>query len=301
MDLIRLCVKSLLPLLISTFVYAQQPLDQSNPGIAFVHGTKDHREDAYGTYWKPNFIDSMIEGLHNPDNMFIVHCDFSQYMWHDDAALCVANQLTQFVEERKLTSLTIYTHSDGGNVVRWILSNPTYDRKYMTLKNKISQVIAIAPSSGGTPLADEVLSGGVLETSLAWLLGYLSDAVKQQRVGDMQIFNEEVMLGSTGRPSLPTPFRVIVGTDVIASPFYSSSYCNGYILNSGLKVVQLYLENCSDGFLNCSSQTEAGDVWFHDIEKTESNIPLSHNQSRHSCFGLDKILTSAYAAEGAVK
>ena len=63
------------------------------------------------------------------------------------------------------------------------------------MKNKIKQVIAIAPSSGGTFLADEVLSGGIFETSLAWLLGYISDAVKQQRVGDMMIYNEELLFG----------------------------------------------------------------------------------------------------------
>jgi hypothetical protein len=150
-------------------------------------------------------------------------------------------------------------------------------------------------------LADEVLGGGVFETSLAWLLGYLSDAVKQQRVGDMLIFNEELLLGGKGRPSLSTPFKVIVGTDVYASPFSSSSYCNGYLLNSGLKIAKLYLDSCADGFLNCSSQTSAGELWFYDTEKTENGIPLSHNQSRHSCFGLEQILISALATEGAVQ
>ena len=88
--------------------------------------------------------------------------------------------------DKKISSLTVYTHSDGANVIRWILSNPTYDSRYLTLKNKINQVIAIAPSSGGTPLADEVLNGGVFETSLGLAIRlYLADAVKQQRVGDM--------------------------------------------------------------------------------------------------------------------
>ncbi|BCA96119.1 hypothetical protein TUM19329_24800 [Legionella antarctica] len=280
-----------------TSLQATPPTDE-NQGIAFVHGTRDHREDAYGGYWKTEFIQSVIQRMENPENYFIVHCDFSRYMWHEDAANCTTVQLLTFIADKNISSLTVYTHSDGANIIRWILSNPTYDEKFLRLTHKIKQVIAIAPSSGGTPLADEVLNGGVFETSLAWLLGYISDAVKQQRVSDMLIFNQELLLGGKGRPSLSVPFKVIVGTDVFASPFSSSSYCNGYWHNSGLKIAKLYLDPCSDGFLNCSSQAEAGDVWFYDLDKTENNIPLSHNQSRHSCFGLDEILLTAIAANG---
>ncbi|VEB35574.1 Uncharacterised protein [Legionella sainthelensi] len=183
--------------------------------------------------------------------------------------------------------------------MRWILSNPTYDSRYLQLKNKIDQVIALAPSSGGTPLADALLNGGVFEASLSWLLGYTGDAIKQQRVGDMYIYNEELLFGTKNRPSLPKPFKSVVGTDVIASPLNSSSYCNGYILNSGLKIAKLYLDSCADGFLNCSSQTVAGSIWFYDKDKLEDHLTLSHNQSRHSCFGLEKILTSVIDSEGA--
>ncbi|KTD31176.1 hypothetical protein Lmor_2783 [Legionella moravica] len=299
MDLQRKII-ALCLFLFSTLIQAL-PENTPNPGMALVHGTRDHREDAYGGYWKADFIDSMSKGLAKPENLLVVHCDFSQYMWHEDAANCVADQLLEFINEKNISSMTVYTHSDGANIIRWILSNPTYDGRYLTLKHKINQVIAIAPSSLGTPLADEILGGGVFETSLAWLLGYLSDAVKQQRVGDMLIYNEELLLGGKGRPSLSTPFKVIVGTDVYASPLSSASYCNGYLLNSGLKITKLYLDTCADGFLNCTSQLAAGELWFYDRDKTENNAPLSHNQSRHSCFGFDQILISALSTEGAVQ
>lgn len=275
------------------------PSGDKNPGIAFIHGTNDHREDAYGGYWKEDFIQSVSQGLAKPENNFVVYCDFSKYMWHEDAAQCVSEQLEAFIRGQKISSLTVYTHSDGANVIRFILSHPTYSHSFMILKKKISQVIAIAPSSGGTILADEVLTGGIFAKSLGWLLGYNSDAIKQQRVGDMLLFNQELLLGSIQRPSLPVPFKVVVGTDVNASPFSSSSYCNGYLLNSGLKITKLYLNKCSDGFLNCSSQKAVGTLWFYDKNKTQDNKPLSHNQSRHSCFGLDKILISALDTQGA--
>ncbi|CEG57315.1 hypothetical protein [Legionella fallonii] len=296
MDLRRVLV-TLLLFLFSTLIQAL-PDTYPNPGIAFIHGTRDHREDAYGDYWKIDFIQSVSQGLKKPENHHVVHCDFSRYMWHKDSADCVADQLLEFITEKNISALTIYTHSDGANVIRWILSNPTYDKRYLTLKHKINQIIAIAPSSGGTPLADEVLNGGIFESSLGWLLGYVSDAVRQQRVGDMLIYNQELLLGSKGRPSLSLPFNVIVGTDVHASPFSSASYCNGYFLNSGLKLTKLYLDQCADGFLNCASQAAVGTVWFYDIDKTENNAPLSHNQSRHTCLGLAQILANELATKG---
>lgn len=108
--------------------------------------------------------------------------------------------------------------------------------------------------------------------------------------------NEELLFGTKGRPTLPIPFKAIIGTNVIASPLISASYCNSYLLNSGLKIIKLYLNQCSDGFLNCNSQSAAGEVWFYDKDKLEDGLTLSHNQSRHSCFGLDKILISALGA-----
>ncbi|KTD59305.1 hypothetical protein Lsan_2209 [Legionella santicrucis] len=291
--LITLCL-----LLFSSWIYSL-PEPDGNLGIALVHGTKDHRDDAEGGYWKTDFIQSLIQALPNPENYYVVHCDFSKYMWDEDAAGCTADQLLNFIADKKISSLIVYTHSNGANVIRWILSNPTYDSRYLQLKNKIDQVIALAPSSGGTPLADALLNGGVFEASLSWLLGYTGDAIKQQRVGDMYIYNEELLFGTKSRPTLPKPFKAVIGTDVIASPLNSSSYCNGYILNSGLKIAKLYLDSCADGFLNCSSQTVAGTIWFYDKDKLEDHLTLSHNQSRHSCFGLEKILTSVIDSEGA--
>jgi hypothetical protein len=269
----------------------------NNPGIAFVHGTSDHRTDAFGDYWKIDHVESIANALPNPENYFIVHCDYSKFMWNEEAGGCTSNQLVQFIKEKKITSLTVYTHSNGGNIMRWILSNPTYNKKHMILKEKITQVIALAPSSAGTPLADFILKGPVFGINLAWFMGYESDAAKQQRIGDMQIYNEELLFGTKERPDLPLPFKVIVGTEVSASPFSAASYCNGYLLNLGLKITNLYLDDCADGFLNCSSQEAAGDVWFYDKEQLEDHNGLTHNQSRHSCFGLGEILRSALIKE----
>ena len=88
----------------------------------------------------------------------------------------------------------------------------------------------------------------------------------------------------------PKTFYSVVGTDVDSSPFDGDSYCGGYDLNLGLEVTQAWLSSCSDGFLECTSQSGAGVVWFNDTTYTNGREPLSHNQSRRKCFGLDVIL-----------
>ena len=89
---------------------------------------------------------------------------------------------------------------------------------------------------------------------------------------------------------MPKLFRSVVGTDVDSAIWDADSYCAGYVENVGLETTQNWLNSCSDGFLNCSSQSAAGSVWFQDKTRMAGSEPLSHNQSRRACFGLDTIL-----------
>ena len=258
-------------------------------GVAFVHGT-GHQTDAYNDYWQPTMVNNVRGGLANPANYTVINCDFEQYMWDSRAAGCLATQLTSFINAKHITRLIVITHSNGGNVIRWIMSNPTWDSRYPNIISKIVRVDALAPSSAGTPLADATINGNVFESSLGWLLGYKSDAVRQQQVSWMAYYNGNYLYGTGGRPSLPKLFRSVVGSDVETAVWDSDSYCGGYTLNVGLEVTQAWLDSCSDGFLNCSSQSAAGSVWFKDKSRMAGGEPLSHNQSRRACFGLDTIL-----------
>ncbi|WP_315388442.1 hypothetical protein [uncultured Stenotrophomonas sp.] len=258
-------------------------------GVAFVHGT-GKQTDARADYWQPGIIDTVRQGLPNSANYTVVNCDFEQYMWKPEAAGCLAGQLTTFINARGITKLVVITHSNGGNVVRWILSNPTYDSRYPKLIQTISKVTALAPSSAGTPLADAVLNGNAFEASVGWLLGYQNDAVRMQQVGWMATYNAQNLYGTAGRPALPRPFRAVVGSDVESAVWDSNSYCGGYAQNVGLELTQNWLNSCSDGFLECSSQKAAGSVLFTDKARTQGAEPLSHNQSRRECFGLGAIL-----------
>jgi hypothetical protein len=260
-----------------------------NTGVVFVHGT-GKQTDAANAYWTWDMINAVRQGLPNPDLYLVVNCDFDQYMWTSAAAGCLADQMDRFISANDITDLVVETHSNGGNVMRWILSNPTADPRYPRIINAIRWVNALAPSSLGTPLADAAISGNVFESAVGWLLGYKSDAVRQQQTSWMANYNSTWLLGTAGRPALPKPFYNVVGTDVDSSPFDADSYCGGYTLNVGLEITQAWLASCSDGFLNCTSQAGAGIHWFNDKDVTHDAEPLSHNQSRRQCFGLDTIL-----------
>jgi hypothetical protein len=261
----------------------------ANTGVALVHGT-GKATDAYNDYWKSGFVESVRQGLSNSSNLLVVNCDFEQFMWDSRAAGCLADQLYNFITSKGIDDLVVITHSNGGNVVRWIMSNPTWDSRYPTIINNIRWVNALAPSSKGTPLADAVMQGNIFEKSLGWLLGYKNDAVKQQQESWMAYYNANWLLGTSGRPALPKGFWNVVGTDVESAIWDSDSYCGGYLENVGLETTQNWLDSCSDGFLNCSSQNGAGSLWFYDKDRTKGREPLSHNQSRRKCFNLDVIL-----------
>ncbi len=261
----------------------------ANTGVAFVHGTGS-QTNALNDYWTSEMVNSIRQGLPDQSKYVVINCDFEQFMWTSGAAGCLAGTLYDFINNQNITDLVVLTHSNGGNVMRWIMSNPTWDSRYPTIIGAIRWVNALAPSSLGTPLADAATSGTIFEQAVGWLLGYASDAVKMQQTSWMAYYNSTWLYGTSGRPALPKGFWNVVGTDVETAIWDPDSYCGGYSLNLGLEITQNWLNNCSDGFLECTSQNGAGTLWFNDTDRTNGDESLSHNQSRRKCFGLDVIL-----------
>lgn len=273
----------------SIFMFAAYGPVWAATGVAFVHGT-GNQTNALADYWTADMVNSVSQGLSNPANHVVINCKFEEYMWTEEAAGCLAGQLYSFINSRNIDDLVVITHSNGGNVMRWIMSNPTWDSRYPAIIEAIRWVNALAPSSLGTPLADAVMQGNVFEASLGWILGYQNDAVRMQQTSWMQVYNNEWLYGTAGRPALPKGFWNVVGSNVSAGVFSSNAYCGGYQYQLGLKITRAWLDSCSDGFLNCSSQNGAGYLWFRDDEATSGSRVLSHHQSRRDCFGLDVIL-----------
>jgi len=207
-------------------------------GLAFVHGT-GNQTDAYSDYWTGNFVNSVKAGLPDSSKYTVINCDFDQYMWNTNASGCLAGQLTTFINNNNITDLVLLTHSNGGNVVRWILSNPTWDSRYPAIISKVNKVIAVAPSSLGTPLADAVQQGNFFESALGWLLGYDSDAVKQQQTSWMSYYNQSWLQGTSGRPALPATFKTVVGSDVESAIWDGDSYCAVTTIKWRLKLLKI--------------------------------------------------------------
>jgi hypothetical protein len=262
-------------------------------GLVFVHGTGD-QTNAASSYWSQHNIDWTIPAAYKAGgayagNVLIVNCKFSKYMWDAEAAGCLTTQVTNFITSRGIDKFVFITHSNGGNVVRWIMSNPTYDSRYPALLAKLHYVYAIAPSSAGTALANAAVTGTAFESAVAWLLGYVGDAIKMQQTSWMTTYNANNLYGTTGRPALGT-FWVIAGGGVNVSPTSASGTCGGFDLQMGLKTTNGWLSGSADGFLTVASQMAAGSFWFEDKTLTNNRWTLSHNQSRRGCHHLDVII-----------
>jgi hypothetical protein len=181
-------------------------------GVAFVHG-KGGAELADATvawnYWTTDMIRTATKGYAIP--YVVCHYDGTQPMWV--AGDVVVEQIYAFLTGRGITDLVIDTHSFGGVVTRWIVSNPDRTPHYRAVVNAIRWVNTIAAPQGGSEAAD--LAGTL---SGSWLTGWLVDLVGQNnastrncRTADMAYYNRYWLNGTSGRPVLAKPFYWISG------------------------------------------------------------------------------------------
>ena len=256
-------------------------------GVAFVHGTSSQTQfTAHYEYWTDPMIQSVRQGLDDPFNYTVVACDFEQKFWHPGMARCLADQLTDFLDS-DVNDLVVYTHSHGGNALRWILSNPTLDPSFVPIIEDISLTTIIAPSSLGTPLADLAISGTGLTQWLGALLEFDNDATAQQQTFAMHYFNQVYLLGTQGRPPLPISFWTLTGTDVTTKQPRCAEKKTVAGLHITHRLIKYKGDGCNDGFLPCASQRGAGIPWADDVEVTYNGRELNHDVSRRDCFGLD--------------
>lgn len=262
------------------------PPPERERGVAFVHGTADHSQfTAHYYYWTDEMIDSVRSGLEDPLNYRVVGCDFEQNFWHPDMVDCLAEQLGSFLDTG-INDLVVYTHSHGGNALRWILSNPSQDPSFPRIISNIGLTTIIAPSSKGTPLADMAISGTKISQWLGSKFGFDNDATAQQQTFMMDVFNQQNLLGTSGRPPLPIGFWTLTGRDVKMTKPRCASYWTVLGLRATHGLMALKGHGCNDGLLPCWSQKGAGIDWAEDYEITGGR-ELNHDVSRHACFGLD--------------
>ena len=269
------------------FIFYSITLFAVDKGIVLMHGNGNHTQD---NYWEPQLVDSIRESVAHQYHLLQVKCDASQFMWSSETSDCITQQILDFSQTYGIKQLKIVTHSAGGLIIRWILSNPTWNKDYLKLNELITDVIAIAPPNNGSYLAELVYDGTYLEQLIAWLLNHKTDSVKQYQIGWIDYFNNHFLEGTKNREKLNVNYEYILGSDVSIDYFSENSYCGGYSYQIGLKITQKYLGDCSDGFLSCQSQSAVGQLLFQDTKALDFNYSLSHRQSARYCFNFPDLL-----------
>lgn len=230
---------------------------EAKTGVVFIHGKGGAdlaQESVVRAYWTEDMIRATTKGYSVP--YLLCHYDGTQMMWV--AAGQVAGQITTWMNANAITDMVIETHSFGGVVIRWILSNPTYDARYQPIINKIKWVNSIAPPNKGSEAADlaGTLSGSWLTGWLVDLVGQNNDSTRNCRTDWMAYYNQYYLKGTAGRPALPKTVYNIAGTGLWNDFAHAEDY--GLATLSGVAG----LPGEDDGMVAQYSAQAVGTVWF---------------------------------------
>lgn len=249
----RRLLRGLAPLLL----LALGSLAEAKTGVVFIHGkggTDLASESVARAYWTDDMIRATTKNYAIPH--LICHYDGTQYMWV--AAGVVAGQITTWMNANAITDIVIETHSFGGVVTRWLLSNPSYDSRYQAIISKVRWVNSIAPPNKGSEAADlaGTLSGSWLTGWLVTLVGQNNDSTRNCRTDWMAYYNQYYLKGTSGRPALPKPLYNIAGTGLWNDFVHAEDY--GLATLSGVAG----MPGEDDGMVSQYSAQGAGTVWF---------------------------------------
>lgn len=226
-------------------------------GVVFIHGkggSELAQQSVARAYWTESMISATTKGNTIPS--LVCHYDGTQYMWV--AAGQVAGQISSWMYANAIDDIVVETHSFGGIVVRWILSNPTYDSRYPAIISRIRWVNSIAPPNKGSEAADlaGTLSGSWLTGWLVDLVGQNNDSTRNCRTDYMAYYNQYYLKGTSGRPALPKSLYNIAGTGLWNDFAHAEDY--GLATLSGVAG----LPGQDDGMVAQYSAQAAGSVWF---------------------------------------
>ncbi len=256
--------------LAALFVLGWASSADAKTGVVFIHGkggTSLAQESVARAYWTEDMIRATTKGNTIPS--LVCHYDGTQYMWV--AAGQVASQITTWMNANAITDMVVETHSFGGVVIRWILSNPSYETRYPAIISRIRWVNSLAPPNKGSEAADlaGTLSGSWLTGWLVDLVGQNNDSTKNCTTSSMSYYNQYYLKGTAGRPALPKTVYNIAGTG-LWNDFCAE--CIGLATLSGVAG----MPGEDDGMVSQYSAQGAGTVWF----TTDAN----HHYNRRNSY-----------------
>jgi len=191
--------------------------------------------------------------------------DGTQYMWV--AGGQVAGQIYNWMMTNAIDDIVVETHSFGGVVIRWILSNPTYDSRYQPIIDRIRWVNSIAPPNKGSEAANlaGTLSGSWLTGWLVDLVGQNNDSTKNCTTSSMSYYNQYYLKGTSGRPALPKTVYNIAGTGLWNDFIHAED--TGLATLSGIAG----MPGEDDGMVSQYSAQGVGVVWFTTLANHHHN------------------------------
>ncbi|HEX7151765.1 MAG TPA: hypothetical protein VF618_09780 [Thermoanaerobaculia bacterium] len=239
---------------------------EAKTGVVFIHGkggTDLANASVARAYWGEDMIRATTKGFTIPH--LICSYDGTQYMWV--AGQTVAGQIYNWMNANAIDDIVVETHSFGGVVIRWILSNPTYDYRYQPIIDRIRWVNSIAPPNAGSEAANVAgtLSGSWLTGWMVSLVGQNNDSTRNCTTTSMTYYNQYYLKGSAGRPALPKSVYNIAGTGLWNDYVHSEDY--GLATLSG--VVGMPGED--DGMVSQYSAQAVGYVWFTTLANHHHN------------------------------
>lgn len=235
-------------------------------GVVFIHG-KGGASLADTTvaraYWTDPMIAAVTKNYAIP--YLLCHYDGTQYMWV--AAGVVAGQITTWMTANAIDDIVVETHSFGGVIIRWMLSNPTYDSRYQPIINRIRWVNSIAPPNKGSEAANlaGTLSGSWLTGWMIDLVGQSNDSTRNCTTTSMAYYNQYYLKGTTGRPALPKAVYNIAGTGLWNDFIHSED--TGLATLSGVAG----MPGEDDGMVSQYSAQAVGIVWFTTLANHHHN------------------------------
>jgi hypothetical protein len=243
-------------------------------GAAFVHGKGGAdlaNAQVAWDYWSTDMIRTATKGYTVP--YFIAHYDGTRGM--QVAGDVVADQLYAFITSRGIDDLVIHTHSFGGVVTRWILSNPDRNPRYRAVVNATRWVNAIAAPQGGSEAANlaGTLAGSWLTGWMVSLVGQNNESTRNCRTADMAYYNRYWLGGTVGRPALPKRIYWISGWG-LWNDYYYRFHAEDFGLATLSGIAGLPGED--DGMVAEWSAQLVGTGWF----RTEAN----HHHNRRNDY-----------------
>ncbi|MBV8517044.1 MAG: hypothetical protein JO197_06515 [Acidobacteria bacterium] len=226
-------------------------------GVVFIHGKggADLAQAAVArAYWGDDMLRASTKGFTIP--YLVCSYDGTQIMWV--AAGQVAGEIYTWMNANAIDDIVVETHSFGGVVIRWILSNPTYDSRYQPIINRIRWVNSIAPPNKGSEAANlaGTLSGSWLTGWMIDLVGQNNDSTRNCTTSSMAYYNQYYLKGTAGRPALPKTIYNIAGTGLWNDFAHSEDY--GLATLSGIAG----MPGEDDGMVSQYSAQAVGVVWF---------------------------------------